>query len=272
MTKYRASFKDSIIRIFLELKSLVRYIFLIKKENEFNIPTEYKLMFNDNFNDKEWSLKWKDASEWWNQPYHQGYLKQWYDPLQIIESNDGVYFYAINKSKYFPEINTTIPVAVGIIRSRESWQYGIFTFSAKLPAGTYLWPALWLTGVYSWPPEIDLLEGYSDNTNDYHRNRNLQSNVHMLSDEKEHIFAGACSHMLSNKTTENFIKYIIWWKKDFIKLYYNGYLVRHITDKEVLYKMNEPQVIIIGTGVQEKFGVNNISPLIVNNIEVYQKI
>jgi len=86
------------------------------------------------------------------------------------------------------------------------------------------------------------------------------------------VFAGACSHMLSNKTTENFIKYIIWWEKDFIKLYYNGYLVRHITDKEVLYKMNEPQVIIIGTGVQEKFGVNNISPLIVNNIEVYQKI
>jgi hypothetical protein len=78
------------------------------------------------------------------------------------------------------------------------------------------------------------------------------------------------NHCLPNDVTNEFIEYTIWWEKDFIKIYYNGYLVRHITDKEVLNNVNIAQSLIIGSGVESAFNTNNISPLVINKVEVYQ--
>jgi beta-glucanase (GH16 family) len=39
--------------------------------------------------------------------------------------------------------------------------YGYFEIEAKLPTGRNLWPAFWMWSFDSWPPEIDILEGYS---------------------------------------------------------------------------------------------------------------
>jgi hypothetical protein len=60
----------------------------------------------------------------------------------------------------------------GRIMSKESFKYGLFTFSAKVPKCNYVWPALWLlpqdvngTGSYGrWPcsGEIDVLETVHD--------------------------------------------------------------------------------------------------------------
>ena len=34
---------------------------------------------------------------------------------------------------------------------------------AKLPYGDNLWPAFWMWSWDSWPPEIDIFEGYTNN-------------------------------------------------------------------------------------------------------------
>lgn len=269
MAKYRPTIKDRVLRLGLGISNEFRYFFKVKKKKEFNIPNNYKLIYSDNFSN-DFNLGWESSADWWQTPYHPEELSQWYDKDQIVNSNSGLAFYAQQKPKYFPEIDTIIPNAIGSIRSKPSWQYGIFTFSVKLPAGTQLWPALWLTGRWSWPPEIDIVEGYSGNTNDYKRNKKLFSNVHVTYNGNK-ISTRGFSHKLPVKVTENFIEYILWWEKDFVKIYYNGYLVRKITDKKILNNLNESHRVIIGTGLQKDFNTNNITPLIIEDFKVFQK-
>lgn len=179
-------------------------------------------------------------------------------------------FFCTRKAKYFEEINTIIHNAVSNLRTKQSWKYGIFIISAKLPRGNYLWPALWLSGATTLPPEIDILEGYSNDTTTYKKGKSLYSNVHMTIDNVKSNIGGR-KHFLRNKVTEEFIEYVLWWEKDFIKIYYNGYLVSKITDPKVLEAMYEPQKLIIGSSIQKKFIRNSISPLAINRVEVYQK-
>jgi beta-glucanase (GH16 family) len=265
------TFKDWAIRSWLELKSNIRYIFNITKVGKFTIPSDYKPKFDDDFLVFSYSEKWDDQDHQGLPPYHPAFLETWYDPLLIAQTNEGISFGAMVKPKYFPEIDTTIPNASCSVRSKDSWKYGIFVFSAKLNSGTYLWPALWLTGRYNWPPEIDLLEAYSDDTIDFSNNKNLFSTVHFKNNKGEHISNGSRTHRLANEVTKEFVNYVIWWEKDFIKLYYNGYLVRYITDKRVLDGQFEDQRIIIGTGIQTGFFENNLTPIVVNKVAVYQK-
>jgi len=273
MSTLKPTFKDWVIRTWLELKSNVRYILGIKRKGALVVPTEYNQVFSDDFT-TPYQANWDTGAEWGIPPYHTSYLKQWYDNAQINQNTDGfvgAIFNAVMKPQYFPEIDTTIPVAIGVMRTKGSWKYGIFTFRAKLPKGTYLWCALWLSGRWNWPPEIDLNESYSDDTVDYHKNKELKSNVHISDGTGGSISAGARTHRLPNKVTQDYVDYTVWWEADFIKIYYNGYLVRHITDRRILDGMFEEQRIIIGTGVQEGFDTDNLEPMAVRHVKVYQK-
>jgi len=266
----KVTFKDLVIRTWLNTKSICRYTFRVTKAGKFDVPPEYKQVFFDYFQ-TDFREKWDTGSEQGVPPYHANYHIQWYDNDQIQLVNGGVQFSAVVKPKYFPEINETIPNAIGIMRTKDAWKYGIFFFNTKMPSGTWLWQALWLSGRYNWPPEIDLLEGYSKNTIDYNKNRDQESNVHISDGDGGSIVAGAVKHRLPNKVTEEFIDYAIWWEPTFIKFYYNGYLVRHITDPVMLKGMFEEQRIIIGTGIQEGFNKDNITPMVVSQVKVFQK-
>lgn len=160
----------------------------------------------------------------------------------------------------------TIPNAIGIIRSIQGWKYGIFIITARMPKGTYLWPAIWLTGIKNWPPEIDIVESYSGPD----MKQDLQSNVHFKSNGKiDHIRAK--THPLPIDETENFVEYAVWWEADFVRFYYNGYLVREVTEKNVLDAMNEPMRLILGTGTQKAFFADNITTFVINNVTVFQQ-
>jgi len=265
------SLKDEIVRWHIDINMNLRYIFKYKKYgNDLKIPGEYKLVFHDDFSN-DYHEKWDNGAEWDLPPYHPAHPTQWYDPEQITQTPDGVAMGAVVKPKYFPEIDTTIPTAIGILRTKDSWQYGIFRFRAKLSSGTWLCPALWLSGRYTWPPEIDILEAFSDDTNDYAKGKFLTSNVH-YGRNGEHKNYGSYKHRLPNNVTEEFIDYDVWWEKNFIKIYYNGYLVLHVTTKEILNDMFEAQRIIIGNGAHDEFNQDNISPIVVKSVLVYQKI
>lgn len=269
MANYIGTPKDWLSKSWLGTKSWLRYIFNITKVGNFQIPNNYELVFSDNFV-KDYHLDWLESSKWNEFPYHPDFLTHWYDTEQITQSNRGIEFHSVIKPKYFPEIDTTINAATGAVRSKLAWKYGMFIYSAKLPAGTYIWPALWMSGSISWPPEIDLLEGYSNDTEDYDNGIRLLSNVHARL-EGDLADTGSMRHRLPNKVASEFVEYVIWWEEDFIKLYYNGYLVRCITDRKILDALNEPMLIIIGPGVQDDFNTTNKSPMIVDKITVYQK-
>lgn len=270
MGNYNITLKDLAIRSCLDIKMNTRYLFNTTKKGDFEIPTNYSEIFSDDFK-SDYHNKWDSGSELGLPPYHPSNPKEWYDNEQIKQTDRGIELSAIIKPKYFDEIKTTIQNAVGFVRTKDCWKYGIFSFTAQLPIGTYLWPALWLSGRYNWPPEIDILEGYSTSTNDYHKNKELQSNIHFKNKKGNDDDAGARSHKLPNRTTKELIEYVLWWEEDFIKIYYNGYLVRHITDKTVLNGMFESQRIILNTATDKGFNKNNLTPFIIKEVKVYQK-
>ena len=249
----------------LSLVNKLKYLLGINKYKKFSIPDEYDLVFIETFSSKNLK-KWQEASTWWEQPYHPGDPKQWFDPEQVKFTEEGLALHSVRKSKQFGDI--TIQNAIGMIQSIGSWQYGIFIIKAKLPKGKYLWPAIWLTGAYTWPPEIDIVEGYSDNTDDYHSGRKLQSNVHFnYKNNRAHI--GGANHYLP-KVTDNFVDYAVWWESEFIRIYYNGNLVREITDPDILKSMDQPQKVVLNNAVQLGFTKDNITPLIISGVAIYK--
>lgn len=262
--------KDLITFWFLQLKSQIRYFF-----DEFYLGTEFKLPKNyvvnhiDNFvNLNNW-----DTDYGWGNLYHPDNYYQWFDKEQIKISPRGVELNAVVKPREFKEIQTTIPNAVGTLVSKKSWKYGIFIIKAKFPEGKWLWPAAWLTGFKSWPPEIDIAEGWSKNTIDYNNSKEISSNI-IYGEGSNVRMTGSKDHKLPNDVTNEYIDYILHWEEGFIKIYYNGYLVFKLTDKKILARMFEPMRIVLNAGVDDKgrFVNDNRLPFVIKQVQVYTKI
>jgi len=266
MTKYTQSIKDFISQVILDVKMNFRYWFKITKYGKFTIPESYDNIFNENFKNLS---KW-ESNIFWPEPFHPENLVQWLNEENIKLGAEGVELHAIQNPKYFESIDTVIPNSVGFFRTKDAWQYGIFSFIAQLPKGTYLWPALWLSGEKLWPPEIDLLEGYSYQTNDYFKNKKIKSNIYFRGSNDKVLSIRGRSHKLPINVNETFVEYTVWWEKDFVNFYYNGYLVRRITNDKILKTLNEKQKIILSNGAQVGFFEDNETPLIVKNVKVYQ--
>jgi len=275
MEKYKPTIKDFLIQSYLDIKTNYRFCIKKTKYGNFKVPEHFDKIFEENFNEynSNWVAhpmeflkeKW-DTNIYWPDPFHPENLNQWVDEDTIKFGSDGIKLNAIGKPKYFESISKIIPNAVSYLRSKEAWQYGIFTFSVKLPKGTYLWPALWLSGEKSWPPEIDLLEGYTKNNINKIK---LQTNLYFH--EKSNILSiRGRSHKLPIEVANEFVEYSIWWEKEFISFYYNGYLVRKITNPKILKTFNEKQKIILNAGTQKGFFENNQTPFTIKEVRVYQ--
>ena len=148
------------------------------------------------------------------------------------------------------------PWSVGYVTSTDSFKYGYFRVDFKLPLGKQLWPAIWLSDQDTWPPEIDIVEGWTDQYNwpifkpksadriyriNPFANRIFPS-LHLGTNPKEH-------HMKSYKklngsptcyldiTGVNVCELV--WAPDRLRIYYNGRLFMEETRPEILKYYNE---------------------------------
>jgi beta-glucanase (GH16 family) len=172
------------------------------------------------------------------------HLKTQYNPQKIIHDGE----------IYHPEYG------VGLISSTEKFHFGYFEIEAKLPTGYALWPAFWMYGS-PWPPEIDIVEAYTGNRQDYlHFNihnplayNKVESCIHhgvVAEGTKDSMPARA--GMIFKDPRKHFIKYGCLWTDTFIKIFYDGKCVRTITDKQILKEMNKPQMILINNHLTKK--------------------
>lgn len=183
---------DHIRNHFLSVKNYLRWTLFKQREGK-DVDTLYdthELTYEDNFNAMsmaQFKERYRIGQAWGD--YHGGDLQQWYDPNGITLDSEGIKFHVTKNTKtvtsYIPKGETkqrdnlepvTIPYGVGLCSSLNTFEYGMYEWCIKLPKGAALWPAVWISCATSWPPEIDILEAYSDKNGKY--GKKLQTNFH----------------------------------------------------------------------------------------------
>lgn len=222
----------------------------------------------------------------------------WYDSDCIMLEKDSTLNLSIQtKKKEIKHWDGKIynpTIACGTMRSVESFDYGIFSAEIMCPKGYNLWPSFWMSGEGNWPPEIDIMEAWSED-NSYYRwiipqfpyvspSWKTTTNVHYNDDnmKKSSIGSRNVSVCKSIKDpSENFIKYELVWKPTNIIFKINDKnirevnkdickkLVNNLKDPSKGYKMN----VIFNVWCEDpsKYNVSLLSPMKIRNFK-YQKI
>lgn len=157
--------------------------------------------------------------------------RQWFDKSAVCLTNRGV------------ELGLTrntldgIKTGIGLISSKQTFSYGYFEWVINLPRGAKLWPAVWLTGADTWPPEIDVMEAYTDEWGWYWNKLNTNFYVGKT---PNHWNLTARRHGLFIIKRFN-INLRLYWSPEQICIYYNGRLVRIIKEEENLKHFNTGQ-------------------------------
>jgi beta-glucanase (GH16 family) len=146
----------------------------------------------------------------------------------------------------------------------------VFEWNIKLPIGAQLWPAIWLCGRDSWPPEIDSGEFYSDDSCNY--GRNMNTNIHCGSNPTNHYGVGANRHGLFVDQLQE-LNIILDWTESYMKIYYNGFLCRVLTNPtDLRWFINSYMSVIMNNAIRaEIIGAVNATPMIVRDFKYYTK-
>lgn len=262
-------------------------------------PANYSEVFVDNFDQSLNLDNWRYGQPWGD--FHPEYLHQYYDSngsITYVKPEDGLVLELKKDSRVFKKSELeswkktdsmpeefTIPVKVGMVSSKQSWQYGWFEAWIKLPEGSPYWPAFWLSGLSSWPPEIDVLEAYSHNGSKYESkswfgfkrpNRKIQPNLHYGNTEDGTKKDYKPVDVPVANSTKRYVQYVCHWEQDFIKIYYDGILILEIRNPKVLEWYNrstDQQYVIFNHGLHEHSKINPIeSSMLVRSFKVLQKI
>jgi len=200
-----------------------------------------------------WSgYEWLTQERWGSIHKDKSYC--WYDPSAVQTTLKG---YLNLKTQYnpkeFPHLGVRSKIGVGLVSCVTEFGPGTFEIKAKLPYGKNLWPAFWMWSWDSWPPEIDVFEGYTHKRPDYKRfNWNkpwacwhIDTNVHYSRDGKSKMW-GPKSHFMGFKNpTRDYIKYKLDWSLESLKFYYNDKLVRVVDDSVVMKQVNSTKMNVV---------------------------
>lgn len=262
---------DSICNFFLKLGSYNRRFWHTKHRKRHRPNCVADLIFYDNFRSFNFS-EWRIGQPWGEfhpQGLHQ-YYARWEDGL-ILTGDNGLELHQQYRPKQFVHNGNsiTIPHGVGLVVSHQSFGYGYFECDATLPQGVGLWPAIWLSDHLTWPPEIDILEAYSNASGTY--KSKLESNIHYGVDGVNKGSSGAMEHPLACVKESH--RYAVLWTPKKIAFYYDGHLVRVVTSNKVLKWFNKPNVRmlwILNNAVRPEFFEQKGSSVFkIHNVKVF---
>lgn len=129
----------------------------------------------------------------------------------------------------------------GCIYSKDYYSYGVYKFTFDLPRGKFRTPIISLLNIDTYPPEIQVMKGYSNRNEDY---TSLDTDFKLGNNSMNIKSVGFKEHRyIDERKTQSAT---LHWTNDFIKIYYNGYLVREMTQKSVLKELNfNPKMQIV---------------------------
>lgn len=232
----------------------------------------------------EWcGLHWKSAMDG-NRIIHPGQPWMWYDEDQIMRDSHNTLELNIERKPkkikhwdgelYEPEL------ACGIIRSEEKFIYGIFSAEIKLPRGRNLWPSFWLTGAESWPPEIDIMESWTNQNGGYFNftipqlpylmpSWKTTNNVHFLNDMEVKDAVGSRSVPIWKQAKDPsgcFIRYSVEWRPNKIVFRVGDKVVRTVKDSISIYLVRKPMNVIFNIWTTDTYHSLE-SPMLIRNFK-----
>jgi hypothetical protein len=145
--------------------------------------------------------------------------------------------------------------SVGYVSSIDTIKYGHLKVEYILPIGRNLWPAIWLTDARTWPPEIDIMEAWSNHyfckaltpkapARTYRRNpfaNSIFPSLHLGSTPSEHVnksytkLGGSPSCYIDVMNTNTCD---LWWADKRIVVEYNGHKMMDVKDSSILEHFN----------------------------------
>lgn len=164
--------------------------------------------------------------------------------LQLQNRKEITRVHYIDNGKDYGEWD--IPYVSGQIDSSKLFEqkYGYFEIRSKIPNSLGTWPAFWLCSKYAWPPEIDVYETYTGKNM-----KAFESTIHWGINGQDSK-GSDCETTNTDNLTQDFHVYGCEWTPKFIKIYYDGVLVKLFNDKKILDKwFVYPMHIIINNGV-----------------------
>lgn len=94
---------------------------------------------------------------------------EWYMPSQDQVSGGALHLVAQRTPTSGEDANgqpLTYPWTSGVVTTQDhvDFTYGYIQVVARIPKGDGFWPALWLLPLNGWPPEIDIMENFGNDT------------------------------------------------------------------------------------------------------------
>lgn len=134
------------------------------------------------------------------------------------------------------------------IQGKTKYKSGAIEVIVNMKPACNIWFApLWFVEAEKVLPEIDVAEVY---TKDNPCKAEAKTNIHYGTDYEENSKnIGSKTHYIPNIFNRD-VSFGIIWNKKFIKIYYDGYLVRHITNKNILKRIENGMYPIINVAVQ----------------------
>lgn len=188
------------------------------------------------------------------------YLGENFVPVKIGNS-DVIAFRISDNPKTFnnDKLNTQRRFECAFMESEQTFSYGEFIFKIYCGNSPNTWPAVWLYGSECWPPEIDVLEAFPNAIGQVIHKRKIkwETNIHYDEHFPKQFGAKGIPYLLYKLTHEDYSPdtFILKWTPKYIKIYFNGFRIRKITNKEVLacFNRNPKMRVCINNMIQEDF-------------------
>ena len=163
---------------------------------------------------------------------------------------------------YSEKIIYTPDYSCGLIKSIDTVQCNsVIEADLMFPKGENLWPSFWLTACDSWPPEIDIVEAYSNNCGSYkgnlkfelkwpflYRELRFESCIHYKGDKDEHLSidaVGVHPSIINKPVEENWNKFKCFYTDSYVGIFINDVLVREIHDSYIMSKLKTKGMYVI---------------------------
>jgi hypothetical protein len=228
----------------------------------------YKLIFSDNF---------KEDSDKWLKTMYYGHLHPddlWYASEDCVEfSSEGLKLHQRFNNRtveYWDGKTYNTILDNGYLTSIDPYGYGLYEWNVILPKGANQWPALWLTGFDSWPPEIDVVEAYSDANGKY--NNRLNTNIHYGVIGDKYDISGRKSLSFKESELDEPINFKLIFEENLICIYVNNFLVRRIKNKKIMKWFNNQKFYIVMSSGMSDYNTNpnQETVFLIKNFSYYQ--